>query len=158
MAIERIYDKIRENLPNVISREFGGADLSRKFCRQLFERMGYSIDQIVVQEGPTEFGSDVVVTIGDPLLPREFRIGIQVFSYKKTVEESDFGSKLKQLLEGWDQNSLDYGALLTTGRCSKEARELLSRHNQNEPKQLVRLIDGDEFADLFLQYFPPGEG
>ena len=159
VAMERIYDELRKKLPDVISREFGGAELSRKFCRQLFERMGYSIDRIIVQEGPTEFGSDVVVTVGDPLLPEEFRIGIQVFSYKKTVQESDLKSKLEQLLKGWSQNSLDYGVLLTTGRCSEEARKLLLRHNdQNKPKQLVRLIDGDEFADIFLQYFPPGYG
>ena len=98
VAMERIYGELRKNLPDIISREFGGAELSRKFCRQLFERMGYSIDRIIVQEGPAEFGSDVVVTVGDPLLPEEFRIGIQVFSYKKEVQESDFKSKLEQLL------------------------------------------------------------
>ena len=48
-----------------------------------------------------------------------------------------------------------YGALLTTGRCSDEARALLLRHNQNEKNRPVRLIDGDDLADLFLRYFPP---
>ena len=50
--------------------------------------MGYSVDSVAVQEGPAEAGSDVVVTVGDPLLPDriEFQIGVQVFSSKGTVE------------------------------------------------------------------------
>ena len=159
-AIERIHDELRDKLPDTISREFGQANLSRNFCRELFERMGYSVDSVAVQEGPAEAGSDVVVTVGDLLLPYrvEFQIGVQVFSSKGIVQGSYFKSKLDQLLQGWDDNRLDYGALLTTGRCSEEAREVLRIHNQNAPNRLVRLIDGDELADLFLRYFPPGDG
>ena len=156
-SVRKIHNELRKKLPDALHREFSRADLSRKLCPDLFERMGYSF---VVQEGPADAGSDVVVTVGDPLLPDsvEFQIGVQVFSAEGTVKESYFQSKLDQLLQGWDDNHLDYGALLTTGRCSKEARELLRKHNQNTPKRLVRLIDGDELADLFLQYFPPGDG
>ena len=151
--MKRIHDELREKLPDTLYREFSNADLSRNFCRELFERMGYSL---AVQEGPAEAGSDVVVTVGDPLLPDkvEFQIGVQVFSHKGSVEESYLKSKLKQLLKGWDDNHLDYGALLTTGRCSEAARAALHRHNKGSDR-LVRLIDGDDLADLFLQYFPP---
>ena len=155
-SVRRIHTELRNQLPDALHREFSRADLSRRLCSDLFERMGYSF---VVQEGSAEAGSDVVVTVGDPLLPDsvEIRIGVQVFSSEGTVEESYLQSKLNQLLQGWDDNHLDYGALLTTGRCSEEAREVLRIHNQNAPNQLVRLIDGDELADLFLRYFPPGD-
>ena len=118
--------------------------------------MGYSY---VVREGPDERGSDVVVTLGDPVLPDsvEITIGVQVFASEGSVEEWYFREKLDQLLEGWDYNGLDYGALLTTGKFSEESKEALRRHNKDYPNRLVRLIDGDELADLFLEYFPPGE-
>ena len=119
--------------------------------------MGYTPE---VQEGPAEAGSDVIVEVNNPLLPGEFRIGVQVFSYQGPVEEPDLQSKLDQLLHGWETNSLDYGVLLTTGRCSPAAVAALhdhNKHNKENPKRLVRLIEGDELADLFLKYFPPGD-
>lgn len=115
--------------------------------------MGYTPD---VQEGPGEAGSDIVVTVNDPLLP-ELRIGVQVFSYEGSVEAPSLRSKLNQLLHGWEDNTLDYGALFTTGRCSDEAKEELRRHNKTTPEKQVELIDGDVLADLFLKYFPPEE-
>ena len=83
--LNRIHKRLRERLPGLLCREFSGADLSRRFCPDLFERMGYTSD---VQEGPAEAGSDIVVTVGSPLLPDEveFRIGVQVFAYEGTVE------------------------------------------------------------------------
>ncbi len=157
VSLQRIHNELQEKLPDALIREFSGADLSRKLCPDLFERMDYSC---VVQEGPAEAGSDLVVSLGSPLLPDsvDIRIGVQAFAYEGDVEESDLQYKLDQLLQGWDANSLDYGALLTTGRCNEKAKEALSRHNKNEPKRLVRLIDGKVLADLFLQYFPPGNG
>ena len=155
-SLRRIHRELRKELPDALRREFTAQDLSRKFCPDLFDRMGYSY---IVREGPDERGSDVVVTVGDPLLPDsvEVTIGVQVFASKGSVEEWYFREKLDQLLEGWDYNSLDYGALLTTGEFSEESKEALRRHNKDSPKRLVRLIDGDELADLFLEYFPPGE-
>ncbi len=155
--LNRIYRQLRTNLPNLLSAEFSRADLSRRFCSELFERMGYSFN---VQEGPTEAGSDVVVTLGSPLLPDnvEFRIGVQVFAYTGTIEAEDLWGKLAQLLRGWDDNSLNYGALLTTGHCRERAKEVLQDHNRNNPTRLVRLIEGEDLADLFLQYFPPTSG
>ena len=155
--LNRIHDELRKILPAALRTEFSGADLSRRFCRDLFERMGYSSD---VQEGPTEAGSDVVVTIGSPLLPNEveFQLGVQVFAYDGTVEADALQSKLDQLLRGWEDNDLNYGALLTTGHCSAKAKEVLQNHNRNNKERLVHLIEGDDIADLFLQYFPPASG
>lgn len=156
-SLQRIHKELREKLPDALLREFSGADLSRKLCPDLFERMGYSY---VVQEGPAEAGSDIVVSLGSPLLldSVEIRIGVQAFTSEGIVEEWYLQEKLDQLLQGWDANSLNYGALLTTGLCNKEAEEALGRHNKNEPDRHVRLIDGRDLADLFLQYFTPGDG
>ncbi len=156
-SLQRIHNELREKLPDALRREFSRADLSRKLCPDLFERMGYSY---VVQEGPTEAGSDIVVSLGSPLLldSIEIRIGVQVFASEGTIEEPYLQSKLDQLLGGWDANNLNYGALLTTGHCSDEAKEVLSKHNRDVPKRLVRLVNGNDLADLFLQYFPPGDG
>ena len=156
-SLQRIHKELREKLPDALYREFSRADLSRKLCPDLFERMGYSY---VVQEGPAEAGSDIVVSLGSPLLldSVEIRIGVQALASEGTVAEWYLQDKLDQLLEGWDTNSLNYGALLTTGLCSKEAEEALDRHNKNEPDRHVRLINGRELADLFLQYFTPGDG
>ena len=156
-SLQRIHKGLREKLPDDLRMEFSGPDLSRKLCPYLFERMGYSC---VVREGPAEAGSDVVVSLGSPLLldSDEVRIGVQAFTSEGTVEELYLKSKLDQLLDGWDANGLNYGALLTTGLCSKEAKEALVRHNRKEPDRHVRLIDGRDLADLFLQYFPPGDG
>ena len=154
-SLRRIHNGLRENLPDALRREFGRADLSRRFCPDLFERMGYSAE---VQEGPAEAGSDVVVTVVNPLLPDDgFRIGVQAFAYEETVEEWALQDKLEQLLGGWEDNSLDYGVLLTTGRCSEAAVAALHKHNKEKPDRLVRLIEGDELADLFLKHFPPGD-
>ena len=154
-SLRRIHNGLRENLPDALRREFGRADLSRRFCPDLFERMGYSAE---VQEGPAEAGSDVVVTVGNPLLPDDgFRIGVQAFAYEETVEEWALQDKLEQLLGGWEDNSLDYGVLFTTGRCSEAAVAALHKHNKEKPDRLVRLIEGDELADLFLKHFPPGD-
>lgn len=154
-SVNRIHDGLREKLPEAIHREFSRADLSRRFCAELFERMGYRPEKVKMQEGPAEAGSDVVVDVNHPLLPDEFRIGVQVFSFEGTVEEWALQRKLKQLLWGWEENSLDYGILLTTGRCSETAKTALRNHNKKNPDRLVRLIEGDELADLFLKHFPP---
>lgn len=152
--LNRIHRQLRKSLPALLFREFNRADLSRRFCSELFERMGYSFN---VQEGRAEAGSDVVVTIGSPFLPNEveFQIGVQVFAYDGLVEADALQPKLDQLLRGWENNDLNYGALLTTGHCSEEAKQVLRDHNRNNPTRLVRLLEGDDLADLFLQYFPP---
>ena len=155
-SLRRIHNELRGKLPEALHREFSRADLSRRFCSDLFERMGYTPD---VQEGPAEAGSDVVVTVGDPVLPEDgLRVGVQVFAYEGNIEEPDLRSKLQQLLRGWEENSLNYGVLLTTGHCSKAAKAALRNHNKKEePSRQVRLIEGNDLADLFLKHFPPGD-
>lgn len=154
-SLQRIHSRLQETLPDMLYREFPAADLSRRFCSELLERMD---DIYELQEGRGEVGSDIVVTVNHPFLPEnvDIRIGVQVFSYKDRVEEWALQQKLEQLLKGWEHNSLTYGALLTTGRCPDESRALLREHNHNNPTRLVRLIEGDDLADLFLKYFPPG--
>lgn len=150
----RIYKELRKGLPQALRREFSQADLSRRFCPELFDRMGFSSD---VQEGPGEAGSDVIVTVGNALLPTEFRIGVQAFAYEGEVGESELRKKLDQLLSGWDTNSLKYGVLLTTGRCSDAARNVLRSHNGQVRNRQIQLVEGNDLADLFLQYFSPGD-
>ena len=156
MSLQRIHNDLREKLPEALHREFSRADLSRQFCRVLFDRMGYTTD-VHVQEGRYEAGSDVVVTVDNPLLHSEFRVGVQVFSFKDDVKKSDLQRKLNQLLGGWETNTLDYGVLLTTGRCSEAALAALRDHNKENPLRLVRLIEGNDLADLFLRHFPPSD-
>ncbi len=156
VSIGRIHTKLREGLPDVIRQEFSGADFSRQFCSRLFERMDYDHD---VQEGRGEAGSDIVVTVGAPLLPdKGFRVGVQAFAYEGDVYGESLEGKLSQLLEGWEANKLDYGVLLTTGIPTDEAWAILDSHNKENPQRHVKLIDGNMLADLFLQHFPPAEG
>ncbi len=117
--------------------------------------MGYFCE---LQEGPAEAGSDIVLTVGDRFLPDDVnsRVGVQIFSYRGPVDEHALKEKLEQLLQGWERNDLDFGALLTTGRCDEEAVAMLRRHNEDDRQRQVRLIDGDELA--VLQHFPPGGG
>ena len=72
-STRRIHTELRNQLPDILHREFSRADLSRKLCSDLFERMGYSF---VVQEGSADAGSDVVVTVSDPSCPIRLRYGL----------------------------------------------------------------------------------
>lgn len=151
---KRIYKELYGPLSDELYNEYSRTDLSRRFCHELFDRMGYTFE---VQEGPAEAGSDVLVTVGNWLLGEEitFKVGVQVFAYSGNITEATLESKLNQLLKGWGINDLDFGALLTTGHCNNEARELLRRHNHDNPEKKVRLIEGNELAACFLKYFPP---
>ena len=154
--IKRIYRDLRKPLSGMLKREFAQHDLSRKLCSELFERMGYAC---VVQEGRYEAGSDLIVTVNSPLLPGDgFTVGVQAFAYEGDVAEAALKTKLEQLLEGWETNSLDSGVLLTTGDCGPAAERLIGKHNEDNPNRPVRLIEGDELAELFLQRFPHGTG
>lgn len=152
--IKRIYRNLGKPLPGMLKQEFAQHDLSRKFCSKLFERMGYAC---VVQEGRYEAGSDLVVTVNSPLLPGNgFTVGVQAFAFEGDVAEASLKTKLDQLLEGWEINSLDSGVLLTTGDCGPAAEKLIDKHNEDNPDRPVRLIGGEKLAELFLQHFPPG--
>ena len=147
--LERVTDGLTEHLPVLLHREFPQADLS-SLCAELFNRMGYSAE---LQEGPAERGSDIVVTAGIPLIEKDNTIGVQVFAFEGTVNTNSLQLKLSQLLSGWDNNALDYGVLLTTGTCDCSARNVIIDHNNANRSCPVRLIEGQELAELFLQYF-----
>lgn len=152
-SIRRIHAKLRKALPNEIQREFSRMNLTREFCMYLFSRMDYDPE---IREGPAEAGSDIIVTVGDPLLPDEgFRVGVQAFAFKGNFHKDSLERKLNQLLGGWETNDLDYGVLLTTGIPDDEALKVLISHNEEDPDRHVKLIDGDALAELFLQHFPP---
>lgn len=151
--IKRIYRDLGKTLPGMLKREFAQHDLSRKFCSELFKRMGYAC---VVQEGRYEAGSDLVVTVNSPLLPGNgSKVGVQAFAFEGDVAEASLKIKLDQLLEGWEINLLDSGVLLTTGDCGPAAERLIEEHNEDNPDRPVHLIGGEELAELFLQHFPP---
>lgn len=154
--IKRIYRDLGEPLPRMLKQEFAQHDLSRKLCPKLFERMGYAC---VVQEGPYEAGSDLIVTVNSPLLPGNgFIVGVQAFAFEGNVAEASLKTKLDQLLEGWETNALDSGVLLTTGTCGLAAERLIGKHNEDNPDRPVRLIGGGKLAELFLQHFSPRTG
>jgi hypothetical protein len=148
--VARIFASIVPSVPLLVQKEFPAFDFSRILCRELFENMGYSVQ---VREGAYDFGTDLFVTVGDDLLPRTFAVGVQTFAWKGPASLTDLKGKLKQLLEGWTKNGLDFGVLMTTGQCGPEARDLVAEHNKNNPNRLVRLIDGDRVAQLFLTHF-----
>jgi hypothetical protein len=147
--IKRVFDSISQKVSELIQGEFPRHDFSRIFLKELFEAMGYSV---LLQEGPTEHGADLVVTIGDDLLPRQFTVGVQAFSYEGEISPNALQAKLNQLHEGRARNHLDFGVLITTGSCPG-GKKLIEENNKDNPQQQVRLIDGEQLASLFIQHF-----
>lgn len=155
VRLRRIAGELRRSLPELLQSQYPQHDLSRRFCMRLFEEgMDYSVD---LQEGPGEEGSDLIVNVGSPLLPdtATSQVGVQVGSYSGSVSAEKVKEKLDQLTSGWEQNELDYGALLTTGECTEEAHSVVREHNEDHPEQPVKLIDGEEVARLFLHHLAP---
>ncbi len=116
--------------------------------------MDYSVE---VTEGPSEKGSDVVVTVQDELLLQEFRVGVQVKCFAESVSKDEVKRALDQLLSGWEENLLDSGVLLTTGTCTPDAITVIEEHNNRErgqkgPKKLVKLIEASQLAQMFLKH------
>jgi hypothetical protein len=62
-------------------RSFPGKNLS-SILTSTFEDLGYTVQ---LQDGPAEFGSDLVVQITDELLPNPIVVGVQVGSYEDEV-------------------------------------------------------------------------
>jgi hypothetical protein len=144
----RIASEIMPTIPSLIWREFPRQDLSW-LCNELFNRMGYST---VLQEGAGEAGSDLIVNVGSPLLPRPLTVGVQVFAWEGNVAGSCLQVKLQQLVGGWQANQLDYGVLLTTGNCGAECAELIAAHNKAHTDRPVVLIEGQMLSKLFIRY------
>lgn len=111
--------------------------------------MGYSVD---VQEGRYERGSDLVVTVGSPLLPEEATslVGVQVASFSGKVSGHNLQKKVDQLINRGEANELDFGVILTTGQCEEEALDRIEAHN-SESERKIKVIDGKPLAGLFLR-------
>ena len=155
----RLHSQLRGDLLQIIAglgasiqAEHPAKDLS-SFVDELFRRM--RLDP-VLQEGPGERGSDVVVEVEHELLPR-LRIGAQVFSWQGEAAAGSVRAKLEQLVAGWEANRLDFGLLVTTAKVDTAVRQVVVDHNRASHDRRVRLIDGRELADLFLRHWPAGE-
>lgn len=150
IRFSRLGEALIQTIPTLLVQEFPSHEMSRRFARELFEQMGYGVE---LQEGPTERGSDLVVTIGSPLIDDEFRVGVQVFAYSGSVSTADLRKKLEQLLNGWEENALDYGALLTTGACGVVEKPVVREHNERNPDRRVVLLEAAEISRLTLRHF-----
>lgn len=148
--LARVFDALSPKLLEKLVEQFPQHDLSW-LCEELFSRMGYS--SVIRQEGPFEKGADLLVTVGSDFLPRQFVVGVQVFAYSGDVTLEALTRKLDQLLSGWDENGLDYGALVTTGLCGRAGEQLIEKHNNAKPNRLVALIDAIRLSNLFLSHF-----
>jgi hypothetical protein len=141
---------MRKEILSSIRAEYPNTVFTRTLLPALFRALGH--ENIDVQEGAGEAGSDVVVSMTSTLIPKELRIGVQGFAYEGEVASSELARKLEQLLRGWTANQLDFGLLATTGDCSK-TRSVVDKHNKDNPGKLVQLLDSIELADLVLQHF-----
>lgn len=147
--LARFFEALSPMLREKLVEYFPQKDLSW-LCEDLFSLMGHSV---VLQEGPLERGSDLLVTVGSELLPRQFVVGVQVFAYSGEIAANALAAKLLQLLSGCDENRLDYGALVTTGACGDVGAQLIAQHNKANPTRLVVLIDSTSLSHLFLRYY-----
>ncbi len=152
--IQTVLGEMRDAVAEQVQRAFPRHDLSRLFCEELFTRMGY---QCEVLEGAGDRGSDLVVTISDELLPREFVVGVQVASYSGEVSVDELRKKVEQLENGWDVNHLNFGVILTTGICGEAGFRFIQEHNAANPNRLLRLIDARVLGALVLRVFDSGD-
>ena len=109
------------------------------------ERHGETVD---LQEGPTEHGSDLVIELSHEFLDRPVVIGLQVKSCEGSVSADTVRIKLDQLIRGWEDNTLDYGALVLSGDWTADADKALAEHNQNNPQRRVKKVDGTQLARI----------
>ena len=126
------------------SKHFPRANLSR-FLAELLLKYGERVD---LREGPGEKGSDLIVEVINDFVDRPLVVGIQVGSYTDVVGREAVKEKLDQLLKGWTDNTLDFGALVLTGRWDDDANELLANHNRSNPDRKVKKIDGEALARI----------
>ncbi len=143
-SFSQMMDAANRDLAKQWNTFFPVANLSR-FLAELLERHGERVD---LREGPSERGSDLVVEIQNEFLDRPLVIGIQVGSFEGDVYPGKVKEKLNQLLDGWDSNSLDYGALVLTGDWRDDAKQVVEDHNRDHPTQRVKWIDGRQLARI----------
>ena len=126
---------------------FPRANLSR-FLADILARRERHGEKIDLQEGPTEHGSDLVIELSQEFLDRPVVIGLQVKSCEGSVSADTVRTKLDQLLKGWDDNTLDFGALVLSGEWTADADKVLADHNHDSPLRRVKKIDGAQLARI----------
>jgi len=131
---ERAANGIREFLKNKNPYEF------QDLAASLLKAMGYYI-QSVAPRGK-DGGIDIVAYV-DPLGAQTPRIKVQVKHKPDTVTgASDIRALLGVLKAG------DIALFVTSGSYSADAR-----HAASSGDKFIRLIDGDEFIDMWQEYY-----
>jgi hypothetical protein len=146
-----IFSEMMQPLHGDLARRFTDhfprANLSRLLA-DLLTRYGERVD---LREGAGEKGSDLILEIASDFVDRPLVVGIQVGSFSQIVSRATVKEKLEQLLAGWEANTLDYGALVLTGRWDTEATEFLAQHNRDNPSQKVKKIDGEDLSRIVMR-------
>ncbi len=143
LSFLRMMEPIHQDMAQLWTRHFPRASLSR-FLADILRRHGQVVE---LREGPSERGSDLVVELQNDFLAEPIVIGVQVGCYEGEVGAESVREKLKQLLKGWDDNLLSYGALVLSGTWTEEAKKVLAEHNHKEARK-VKGIDGEGLARI----------
>lgn len=129
------------------SETFPRANLSY-FLADILSKHGEQVD---LREGAGEKGSDLVIEIRNDFLERPIVVGIQAMSCVGEVHADTVKRKLEQLLGGWEENILDYGALVLTGNWTDDADQLLASHNRDNPMRRVKKVDAEGLARIVMR-------
>jgi Restriction endonuclease len=140
----KMVSPIHKELARGWSKHFPVANLSR-FLAGILDRHGEKVD---LREGRNERGSDLVIELSNDFLDRPIVIGIQVKSYEGPVSADTVRTDLDQLIRGWEDIPLDYGALIASGEWTEEADKVLAEHNQKYPQRRVKKVDGTQLARI----------
>jgi Restriction endonuclease len=141
---EHMMQPIHEQLSKNWPRYFPVANLSR-FLSVILSRYGETVD---LREGPTERGSDLIIELSNDFLDRSVVLGVQVKCYEGLIYADAVERALNQLIDGWEANTLDYGALVLSGEWTAEADKVLADHNQKCPHRRVKKVDGTQLARI----------
>jgi len=144
ISFMRMMESIHRDMAQHWTRHFPRADLSR-FLADILGRHGHVVE---LREGRSDRGSDLVVELQSDFLAEPVVIGVQVGCYENEVDAGIVSKKLKQLLSGWDDNLLSYGALVLSGNWTDEAKRALAEHNHTDERRKVKGIDGEGLAKI----------
>ncbi len=129
---EDLLDKLRESTPAFFERTI----------LKLIEKMGYGKGEVTGQSG--DGGVDGII-YQDKLKLEKIFLQAKRYSVKNLVTSSmvrDFSGAL-------DFKGVDKGIFITTSKFSKDIKN--SFDNSKSSKKII-LIDGDQLADLMLEY------
>ena len=146
-TLEKMLEEAAKSMESKWSRMFPQKDLSKVLAQLLMDRG----DTVEYKEGPGERGADLIVSMENEFLREPILIGVQVGSYEDKVWPNKVVEKLNQLLSGWKDNKLNYGALVLAGKCEDDAQAVINEHNKNNPDKKVILLDGRDLALLALR-------